>query len=230
MAINVDNINAATGQTKNANGSQKALDQTFNDFLLLLTTQLKNQDPLDPQDSSQFTSQLAQMSSVQEAVNTNANLEKLIALTGGSQINNAVNYIGRAVEAAGNQSQLIDDGQQKGALFLYDLPVEAKDVTINITDASNTVVYSGPAYTDKGRNAVVWDGKNSLTGQDMPVGTYNFTVLAKDFAGNALEAKTYTTGIVTAVDTQDGDVTLSLGNIRVDVGDVSAIRSAQNLL
>lgn len=229
----LDNIKALTGEnskTTKSGQSQTALDQTFNDFLLLLTTQLKNQDPLDPQDSSEFTSQLAQMSSVQEQVNINANLEKLISVVNGSQLNSVVNYIGRAIEANGNQSMLISDGEQQGALFVYDLEKEAAKTTITITDKTGAVVYTGNALGNIGRNEVTWDGTNSLTGQKMPPGTYKFTVLAKDAAGESIAAKTYTLGIVTAVDTKDGDISLSLGDMSVELDDVTAIRTAQELL
>lgn len=218
-----------TATSKSAD-SQATLDKTFNDFLLLLTTQLKNQDPLDPQDSSEFTSQLAQMSSVQEQVNTNANLEKLISVVSGSQLSNVVNYIGRVVEAQGNESMLVSNGEEQGALFLYDLDQEAASATITITDTTGGVVYSGAALGNVGRNEVVWDGKNSLTGQEVPVGSYKFSIIAKDSAGQRIDVKTYTSGIVTSVDTSDGDVSLSLGNINVDLDKVTAIRTAQQLL
>jgi flagellar basal-body rod modification protein FlgD len=227
---NIKTITAAGSSSAKSAASQTSLDKTFNDFLLLLTTQLKNQDPLDPQDASEFTSQLAQMSGVQEQVNTNANLEKLISLVNGSQLSNVVSYIGRAVEASGNQSSLISNGDAQGALFAYDLPKEAQTATITITNATGNVVYSGNAPLTSGRNEVVWDGSNSFTGQKMPNGVYKFNIIAKDSAGESIKATTYTTGIVTSVDTKDGKVSLALGGINVKLEDVTAIRTAQELL
>lgn len=230
---NIRTLTDAKAASSNKSGaSQKALDKTFDDFLVLLTTQLKNQDPLDPQDSSEFTSQLAQMSSVQEQVNTNTNLEKLISVVSGSQLSNVVNYIGRAIEADGNQSMLIgDDEIGRGALFVYDLDKEAASTTITITDQAGSVIYTGNALGNAGRNEVVWDGRNSMTGQIVPNGAYKFTINAKDYAGNKVDVTTYTTGIVTAVDMEDGAISLSLGgSINININDVTAIRTAQELL
>lgn len=213
---------AVTGSAK----SQQDLNKTYNDFLLLLTTQLKNQDPTSPMETNEFTQQLASLSSVQEQVTTNKNLETLISMISGSQLNNVVSYIGRVIEAEGNQSPLTS----QGALFSYDLPFEAQSSTITILDEGGRAVYTGKALTAAGRNEVVWDGYNSFTGQQMPAGIYKFAITAKDSAGEPIEAITRTTGIVTAVDTADGDVSLSINDLKVPLDKVTAIRTAQELL
>ncbi len=210
--------------------SQKALSQNYNDFLTLLTTQLKNQDPLDPQDASQFTSQIAQLSSVQEQINTNSNLEKLIAVIGGGQLTSAANYIGRVIEAKGDKSMKISDGTREGAKFIYVLPKEAATAKITVTDSAGRVVYNGNVPTTAGRNQVVWDGTNSLTGKKMPNGSYKFVISAQDSAGKAITPTTYTTGIVTSADLQDGQTILSLDDIQVPLSDITSIRTAQELL
>lgn len=222
-----DNISVALGAKSSA---QKGLDQSFEDFILLLTTQLKNQDPTQPLDTNQITQQIASLSQVQATIDSNSKLDELIALSGGSQLSNVVGYIGRVIEAEGNKGTLISDGESSAALFVYDMPAEAKTATISIFDSTNKLVYSGQALTNEGRNEVVWDGNNNLTNQQMALGAYSFKINAKDFANNDLEVKTYTTGIVTAVDTQGGDVRLSLGSIDVDISAVTAIKTAQELL
>lgn len=226
-ASKIDNINTALSSKSTA---QSNLDNTFNDFLTLLTTQLQNQDPTQPLDTNQITQQLASMSQVQEQINTNKKLEQLIALSGGSELDKAVSYIGRVVESEGNESLLLSNGEQQGALFAYDLPQEAMRTTITITDDKNKVVYSGEALTNAGRNEVVWDGANTLTGQTMPPGKYKFSIKALDYNGKEMKATTYTTGVVTSADTFNGEVTLSLGPIKLGLEDVLAIKSAQELL
>lgn len=206
--------------------SQKALSQNYNDFLTLLTTQLKNQDPLDPQDASEFTSQIAQLSSVQEQINTNSNLEKLLAAIGGGQLTSAVAYIGRVIEAKGNQSMKVTEGAQ----FVYELPQAADSAKITITDATGKVVYNGPVPTKAGRNEVVWDGTNSLTGETMPNGSYTFFIAAKDQTGAAIDPTTYSTGVVTAADLQDGETILSMGDIKIPLSDITSVKTAQELL
>lgn len=225
---------AATTATKSSK-TQQALDTNFANYLTLLTTQLQHQDPLDPQDSSEFTKQLTDLNSLQAQIDTNGNLETLISLFSSSQINNVVNYIGRAIEAVGNKGMLasyVDQSgnTQRGVPFSYDLAREATSATITITNATNGVVYNGPVTTKQGRNEVLWDGTNNLTGQEAADGVYSYSISAKDAAGNAIGVTTHTTGIVTAVDTKDGKVTLVMGDIRVNTNDVTAIKTAQNLL
>src|SRR3989338_691013 len=91
-----------TGTTSQAAQSDAKLKDDLNKFLNLLVTQLKHQDPLDPMDATEFTSQLVQFASVEQQIHQNANLEKLIALQQGSQISSLVNYIGMNVEATGH--------------------------------------------------------------------------------------------------------------------------------
>lgn len=221
-------VNAADSIANATTKSQKALSQNYNDFLTLLITQLKNQDPLDPQDASQFTSQMAQLSSVQEQINSNAKLDTLIATISGSQLSNVVNYIGRVVEArGGNQVMKVTEGAQ----FVYDLPTDAASARIAVSDASGVVVYSNNVPTTAGRNEVVWDGTNSLTGQASPNGGYRYTIIAQDSAGNPITPTTYSTGLVTAVDLKDGVPVLSLGTgISLPLSDVTSIQTAQQLL
>jgi flagellar basal-body rod modification protein FlgD len=208
--------------------SQTALSQNYNDFLTLLTTQLKNQDPLDPQDASEFTSQIAQLSSVQEQINSNAKLDTLISTISGSQLSNVVNYIGRVVEAkGGNKVMKVTEGAQ----FAYDLPTEAASATIAVSDATGKVVYTHAVPTTAGRNEVVWDGTNSLTGVAAPNGGYTYKIIAKDSSGAELKATTYSTGVVTAVDLKDGVAILGLGeDIDLPLSEVTSIKTAQQLL
>lgn len=223
----VDNINTAIG---GASTAQAKLDQTFGDFVLLLTTQLKNQDPTEPLDTNQITDQITSISQVQEQLNTNSYLEQLVSLFGGNQLDSAVSYIGRVIEAPGNESLLLTNGEESAGVFLYDLPVKARSVEIIIRDENQQIVYKGEALGEAGRNEVLWDGFNNQNQSQQDPGTYSFSILAKDFQNNDITATRYTTGIVTSADTQSGDVVLSLGDIKIPVDSVTAIKTAQELL
>src|SRR5215470_14788285 len=83
---------ASTGQAADA---QKTLSSNFDTFLTLLTTQLQNQDPLQPMDSNQFTQQLVEFSQVEQQINSNKNLESLISLTKYQTNQSAVSYLGK---------------------------------------------------------------------------------------------------------------------------------------
>lgn len=203
-----------------ADKAKKSLADDFDNFMLLLTTQLKNQDPTQPLDTNQFTQQLVAFTGVEQAIATNKNLETLIARTKTNQLNNAVSYIGKTVEATGNKG-VLGDGL---AVFTYNLPAGAAKTTVTITDSAGRAVFSGAGSVKEGKNVVYWDGKNSFNGATESNGIYTITVTAKDAQQNALEVDTYTTGMVTAVEIDGEEMILSLGNLKIKLDDVLAIR------
>lgn len=188
-------------------------------FLLLLTTQLKNQDPTSPTDTNAVTQQIAALSQVEQQTKSNGFLQQILAQFTQSQANNAVNYIGKQVDALGSSGELTGGK----ATFIYKLPAGVTDATVNISDSSGKLVYSGTGTTIAGRNTVIWDGSNSVTGTAMPAGEYTFSVKAKDSTGKDVEATTITTGIVQAVETTDGVNTLSLGAIKIPLDSIISV-------
>lgn len=220
---NTGNLNAATNTSKtSSNASQAQLSSDINFFLKMLTTQLKNQDPTQPLDTNQFTQQIAQYSGVQQQVNTNANLEKLLAASKQSSVTTAVSYLGREVEIKGDIGE-VTGGQ--GA-FSYILPRAAAEVQLTIRDAGGSVVFRGRGDTKEGRNLVVWDGKNYATGQQEPDGRYTIAVEAKDASGKAITAETRSVAVIGGVETaSNGDVQLtSQTNQKINFTEVLAVR------
>ena len=108
--------------------SEAKLEEDLNRFLTLLVTQLQNQDPLDPLDANEFTSQLVQFAGVEQQIFQNANLEKLLALQETNQISSLVDFIGTTVEAEGNELPL-ENGL---AEFTYTMPTSANTATIPV--------------------------------------------------------------------------------------------------
>ncbi len=215
---NTNTASAASGADKNAAAS-RALNTNFNDFLKLLTTQLQNQDPTDPADVNQMTQEIAALSQVEQQINTNSALQQLVGMFSASQLNDAVSYIGRQVDAQGNKGVLAGGA----ASFVYSLPAGVSTANVTINDSHGVTVFSGSGTTLAGRNQVLWNGTNSTTGATMPDGTYTFTVTAKDASGNEVTATTLTSGTVTAVNTQEGATTLSLSGIPVPLNEVKSI-------
>src|SRR3954462_8367900 len=117
----------ATGANKAATSKTK-LSSDLNSFLTLLTSQLKNQDPLSPMDSTQFTNQLVQFSQVEQQINMNSNLSNLIGRTQQSIASNVVNYIGKTIEGPSSSAPLIN-GAMKAS---YNLTAKAATVTIAV--------------------------------------------------------------------------------------------------
>lgn len=206
--------------------ASKTLGNDFDNFLLLLTTQLKNQDPTEPLDTNEFTNQLIQFTVAEQAVATNANLEEMLELQKGEQLNTAVNYIGRAVDAKGRAGEVTDGI----GTFIYELDEPAATASIVITDGAGRAVFSGQGPTSAGKNRVIWDGYNSFSGAAEPDGTYFINVVAKNVKGETITSRTYTTGIVRSAQLKDGEMVLSVAGTDVKLEDVSTVRQATQIV
>lgn len=216
--MTIDPVYYGSGSNQSSIASSQ-LSADYENFLKLLTVQLQNQDPTAPTDTNQLTQQIAMLSQVEQQIATNQNLETLIAMTNATQYNSVVSYIGKQIEAPGEAGSL-EDGE---ALFVYYLEGEADTVDITIKDEEGNVVYTGEGSLELGRNQFVWDGKNN-EGTDMPSGVYTIEVEAKDGGGNEINSQTYTTGIVTAIDSAGGQIYLSFGELSVPIQNVVSVR------
>ena len=213
-------INGVPVQPVSDAGQTGALNiaDTFDSFLLLLTTQLQYQDPLSPLDTNQFTEQLVQFSSVEQSIKTNSKLDELIGLQGNSQLTGALGYIGKTVAVEGPGLYLSDGA----ADITYELAANAEQTTIEILDQSGRIVRTLSGAGAAGRHQLVWDGKDEL-GNDLPDGLYGARISALDGNGNSLLAAQGTIGRVTGIELQNGDVVLSIGPLKVTPGQVTAI-------
>jgi flagellar basal-body rod modification protein FlgD len=162
---------ATTGQ---AATDKSKLDGDLNRFLTLLVSQLQHQDPLQPLDANQFTSQLVQFASIEQQIYQNANLEKLLAAQQSTQLASTVDYLGKQVEANGDALPL----QNGGALASYALPQAAARATITIRDAGGRTVAVMTGNSAAGRHEVHWDGR-AADGKQLPDGIYSFQVDAR---------------------------------------------------
>ena len=216
MDVNTVGYTGSSGATV---GGSVDLASTFDNFLLLLTTQLQNQDPLSPLDTNQFTEQLVQFTNVEQSIKTNAKLDQLIALQGVNQLTGALDYVGRTVEV----DSVVLDLSDGAATMTYDLASNAEETTIEIIDEAGNTVRTLTVEGTAGRHEVTWDGKDG-SGDDLPEGLYGFVVKAVDSEGRTVPARQGTIGRVTAVEVIDGDITLSIGQLQVSIGRITAIR------
>jgi flagellar basal-body rod modification protein FlgD len=202
--------------------AQDKLEENLNQFLTLLTTQLKNQDPLNPMDSTEFTSQLVQFASVEQQIYTNANMEKLLNLEETSQISTMVNFIGNRIEAKTNKAAL-QDGRMD---FTYTLPQNAKDVSITIQNAKGLTVFFAEGDKNTGLHAFSWDGKGA-NGLQYPDGGYSVTVSAKDASDNLMTNVVQTSfGRATGAGVEDGIAHLFMGDVVVPLDKVLSVEEA----
>lgn len=170
------------------------------DFLNLLIVQLRNQDPLDPMKGTEFATQLAQFSSLEQLTNINSNLtesvttNQLMAQSIGNSL--AATMIGKSVKASSNTFMVTGTGDSH---LGYTLARDAAAVTLKISDATGlrvrTISIDGAKL---GEGTYSWDGLNDV-GSRVPDGAYTFTVEAADSAGVAVSATTSLSGLVSAI-------------------------------
>ncbi|NND48687.1 MAG: flagellar hook assembly protein FlgD [Rhizobiales bacterium] len=191
-------------------------------FLQLLTTQLRNQDPLEPLDTNEFTSQLVQFSQVEQAVKSNELLEALAASQTGSASQTALGYIGKLVTADG-ATAIYDNGEANWALTAN----EDARATYTIRDANGAIIFTAEDLIESGTSVFTWDGTTS-TGQIAPDGLYTLGVDARDGAGRSVKVSTEITGIVRGADFDTGEPMLDIGGLRVRLSQISAVSLPPN--
>lgn len=187
------------------------------DFLNLLVAQLQNQDPLSPLDSTAFTSQLAQFSSLEQLSNVNENLEYLQMYQ--ASINNAqaVSFIGKNIDAFGKSIKLESEANED---IHFELNRDSSSVYINIyNDRGDLVkiIENGPM--GEGKQSVEWDGTDN-GGNTLPEGIYEFEVMAVDANGDKVQTTTYISDKVTGVTFKNGVTYLLAGGMKIPIGDV----------
>lgn len=196
-----------------------SLTETFDTFLSLLTTQLQNQDPLDPMDTEQFTQQLVSFSQVEQSIAANQKLDQLVELQTTSQLSTGVSYIGKSVEVVTDQLML-DGGS---ATLTYGLERKAAQTVISIVDQNGRPVRTVNGETDPGRHEFVWDGRDA-NGVELPDGLYGFRVDPVDNEGTPVELASASIGRVTGVEIVDDTLTLNIGELGVPFDKVFAVR------
>lgn len=214
--------NKAAG-TSGADSTADAASQlasNFDMFLKLLTTQLKNQDPLQPQDSAAFTQQLVQFSSVEQSIGMNKRLDTLIASSKGNTNTAALDYMGKVVEYQDSSFAL----QNGNARMAVTLGAQATSAGIVFRNSAGTVVATQDLPTDMGTNVVSWNGKDD-SGKQLPDGTYTAQVVAKGGDGSTVPSVLHQASTVTGVDLTGTAPLLMLGAKALDMDKVLAIRT-----
>ena len=196
----------------------KTIASNFDQFLQLLTTQLKNQNPLDPLDTNQFTQQLVEFSGVEQQLKTNDFLASLVTSNSNTTNSNAVGYIGKTVTASGTRSELVN-GQAQWQFNVKD----TSTVTVTIKDANGNNVYSEQGAMQAGTGTFTWDGLDNQ-GNAKPPGSYTISMQAVSAEGKTVNVSTETTGIVTGVDFTGSEPVLLVGQARLNLSGVTAVK------
>ncbi len=200
-------------------GGRTRMADSYETFMSLLTAQIKNQDPLSPMDSTQFTQQLVQMTGVEQQLLTNDLLEKLVTNTG-SGIQTSVSLLGREVRALNSDAKLTAGKAE----WSYSLDREASDVTVEVLNEFGKVVQVvKPTENKAGDHSFTWNGKDR-TDQQLPNGgTYTLRITAKDSAGATVPVTNFVKGIVTGVEQVDGKTLITINGVKVGWEKVTSI-------
>lgn len=220
MSIIGNVANSSTIEGSQSSQAESRLEDDLNQFLNLLVAQLQNQDPLDPLDANEFTSQLVQFASVEQQIFQNSNLEKLLNLQETSQISQMVDFIGNRIEFA-SQKLPVEDG---AAEFTYTIPAGIRDATINIANSAGLNVFYTDGDTNSGTHTFKWNGLDK-NGRQVPDGVYTLLISAKDAFDKLAEIDYTVFGTVTGAGVDNGETELFIGdNLGVGVDTVLSVK------
>lgn len=211
-----------TNGTNSTSSSSQQLSADMNTFLQLLTTQLKYQDPMDPMDTAEFTNQLVQYSSVEQAIQTNEKLDTMMSLSIANLGAQAVSYIGKTVQVLGDVMPL-EGGKAKAT---YTLDKDVLSATIVVKDMNGKVVYTENGEKMSGTHEFNWDGKDS-DGNQLEDGAYQISISTKVAEGDSAASVTTTIfGKVTGVASDQSNIYVGLGDaVTAQLGDILTIRN-----
>ncbi|MDY6971193.1 MAG: flagellar hook capping FlgD N-terminal domain-containing protein [Thermodesulfobacteriota bacterium] len=213
MSLSVDAV-ATEGSELFASNSS-VLDKDA--FLNLLVTQLQYQNPLEPMESTEFTAQLAQFSSLEELANVNESLQVIQLYQASLNNSQAVAFIGKNVEAWGNTIQLHDGVSDE---IIFELGEDAANVLVHIYNSEGNLTKTLDAGAlNAGEQTIVWDGTD-LDGNEVTDGKYTFEIQASDISGEMVDVTTFIRGMVSGVTFKEGVAYLLAGDNEIPIGNV----------
>ena len=212
-------VNSSTSTNTNSgttSSSYKTLTANFETFMTLLTAQLKNQDPLSPMDSTEFTNQLVQYSEVEQSMKTNSLLEGLNKLVTASSGSYAVSYLGKTAITT-DPTAALSNGS---ANWNYNIPSGASSVSLKIYDENDNLVQTVDGTKTAGTHELNWDGTKS-NGVKLTSGNFKLEVEAKNSSGTDLDAKVTRSGTISAVDMSGSEPKVLIGGTYVSLSAIT---------
>lgn len=221
--MSISGVSGSTG-TSGTSTTQKSalgdLSDNYETFLTLLTSQLQNQDPLQPTDTAEFTKQLVQYSQVEQSIKTNDKLDNVISAINNGQPNQALGYMGKTVEIQSNGIAL-QDGK---AHLTVSTDTPASSAVFEISDAkTGELIRTIELSKFAGTQDVDWDGLDS-SGEPVEDGTYKGVAKITGADGKAVEAQVMSFGRVTGIDLTATEPYLMLGTLPITMTNVLSIK------
>ena len=209
---------SSSASDSNALASQQ-IAGNFQSFLTLLTTQLQNQNPLDPLDTNQFTQQLVEFAGVQQQLNTNSSLATLVSLQQTAQSTQALSFVGKTAVVSGDTAALTNSS----ATWELNVPANS-NVTLNVTNSSGQTVYTKTfsSVTAGNNQPFTWNGQGT-DGTQWPDGNYKLTATGTDGSGNSVGITTQIVGVVNSVDLTQSPPLLSIDGQSYTVNQITGI-------
>ena len=222
----MSSVSAITGANSSTSSSSTAENTTAavskEEFLNLLVAQLQNQDPLNPQDPTEFTSQLTQYSMLEQQINTNTALDELSDLQYLNSQIAASNYIGHNAKFYGDDVY-VENGT--ACEIEYILPRDSDETTLKIYDSAGALVRTiDLGDVDTGTHAYTWDGllKDGSVASD---GQYTFEVTAVDSEDKTITVNTGFAGYVSAISYDQGNIYLHVNGEQYPLSDLMSVET-----
>ncbi len=225
--MTISTVSGTSTPTSTSSSTLSASDQAnlnnqiagnFTTFLTLLTTQLQNQNPLDPLDTNQFTQQLVQFASVEQQMNMNTQLQTLVSLQQTAQNSQALGFVGKTVTVTGSTAPLTN-GQAQWT-FNPSTPATA---TFTITDSTGQTVFTQTGTVQPGVQQFNWNGLDSQ-GRQWADGNYTMTITATGADGKSVAVPTTVTGTVSSVDLTQSPPVLSIGGQNYTLNQILSVQ------
>lgn len=212
--------NIGGGFTDKPSDKKKKNEMGKDDFMKLMSAQLKYQDPISPMKNEEMAAQLAQFSALEQMFNVNQNLEKMTAGQKPQENVLAASLIGKKIMTDATKLHLEKD---KSSNISFELPADVAVGNVAVVDAKGTVIREiSLSGAKKGTQNINWDGKNDKgIGQDP--GEYSFRVTAKDKSELPVKAELSSAGIVTGVSFEKGRPLLLVGDKKLSLDSISRI-------
>lgn len=209
--------NTSTTGTSTQDVSRQSIAQNFDQFLTLLTAQLKNQNPLDPLNTNDFTSQLVQFASVEQQMKQNDSLAALVSKTDDSNTIGALQFVGKTVTAVGTNTAL-SNGH---AHWVIDSSRSGTG-TISVRDQNGRTIYKTTKALSGGAQDFEWDGTNT-DGSKSDDGVNSIAVEGRTIDGSPLEIQTSISGVVDGLDLSTTPPSLKIGQLTLALNTLKKI-------
>ncbi|WP_404479627.1 flagellar hook assembly protein FlgD [Novosphingobium sp. BL-52-GroH] len=214
---------STTTTTGTAAASTSGLLTDYNLFLKLLTTQMTNQDPLDPMDTSEYTAQLVQYSQVEQSIQQTGALGDILSQMLSQQMAQASSYIGREARFDSPVAGLAVDTPARWTYYVDGTP---GTITATVKDALGGTVATVDLEPDA-QGSYQWDGTQS-DGTKAPAGAYTLSIVAKDATGASLDTTINSIGVVDDVVTDGSSILLGVNGIRLSASGLVALAAPED--